>query len=320
VTRIEASSHYPGRAYVTASGLRWDDLKPYIHVTDDFGRTWESLAGGLPDEPVNVIREDRKNPNLLFIGTERGVFVSIDAGRNWTRLRNNLPSISVHDLAIHPRENDLIVGTHGRGFYITDISPLQELTPDVLAEDVHLFDPEPRVQWRIISQPTRSAQNFSGENEPLGVVVNYFLKEGKPGGVQVGVYEGDRLLQEIDGPGEQGMNRVVWPFTWKRERTPEEKEAFKEQRGIPSDSEGEWGQEYFDYYDQLVWYGSEDSEVSVQGRSLMTRRHINDWETDPRFKYTRVRPGTYRIVLRAGGRFVSKSALVLKDNWVKEHN
>lgn len=142
----------------------------------------------------------------------------------------------------------------------------------------------------------------------------------RPGDVLVGIYEGDRLLEEIEGPGHKGINRVVWPMTWKRERTPEEKEAFKEQRGIPADSEGEWGQEYFDYYDQLVWYGSEDSEVSVQGRSLMTRRHINDWETDPRFNYTRVRHGTYRIVLRVGDRSVRKSALVLKDHWVKERN
>jgi photosystem II stability/assembly factor-like uncharacterized protein len=320
VTRVEASSHYAGRAYVTMSGLRWDDFRPYVYVTEDFGKTWKSISGGLPDEPVNVIREDRKNSNLLFIGTERGVFVSVDRGTNWTRLKNNLPAISIHDLAIHPRENDLIVGTHGRGFYITDISPLQELTPDVLAEDVHLFDPEPRVQWKIISQPARSAQNFSGENEPLGVVVNYYLREGMTGGVTVGITEGERLLQEIEGPGEKGINRAVWPFTWKRERTPEEQEAFKEQRGIPADSEGEWGQEYFDYYDQLVWYGREDSEVSVEGRSLMTRRHINDWETDPRFKYTRVRPGAYRIILRAGDKSISKSALILRDHWVKEQN
>ena len=320
VTRVEASHHQPGKAYVTLSGLRWDNFRPYIFRTTDFGQTWESIARGLPDEPINVIREDRKNPDLLFIGTERSVYVTIDGGKNWTRMKNNLPSISIHDLAIHPRENDLIVGTHGRGFYITDISALQELTPGVLAAEMYLFDLEPRVQWKIISQPTHSAQNFAGENEPLGVVVNYLLKDRVQAGVKVGIYDGARLLQEIEGPGENGLNRVIWPYTWKRERTPEEKEAFKEGRGIPSDSEGEWGQEYFDYYDQLVWYGDEGTEVNIQGRSLLTRRHIHEWETDPQFKYTRVRPGSYTVVLTVGDKVISKKALVLKDHWVKEQN
>ena len=320
VTRVEASYHFPGRAYVTSSGLRWDDHRPYIFMTTDFGNTWKFIAGDLPNEPINVIREDRKNQNLLFVGSERSVYVSIDGGRNWARMKNNLPSISIHDLAIHPRENDLIVGTHGRGFYITDISPLQQMTPGVLVENAHLFDPEPRVQWRIISQPTRSSQNFSGENEPAGVVINYLLQQRVNAGVKISIYDGARLLQEIAGPGKMGINRVIWPFTWKRERTPEEREAFKGGRGIPKDSEGEWGQEYFDYYDQLVWYGDEDTEVSIQGRSLMTRRHIHEWETDPSYKFTRVRPGSYTVVLTVGDKAISKRVLVLKDHWVKEQN
>jgi hypothetical protein len=212
------------------------------------------------------------------------------------------------------------VGTHGRGFYITDISPLQELNPEILEKPVHLFEIEPKVQWKIISQHARSAQNFAGENEPLGIAINYFLKDDVSQDVKITVYDGVRVLQEIPGTKKRGLNRVMWPFTWKRERTPEEKKAFKRNRGIPRDSEGEWGQEYFDYYDQLVWYGTEDTEVGIKGQSLMTRRHIHDWETDPDFKYTRIRPGTYTITLALGEAVLKKKAFVLKDHWVKDQN
>jgi hypothetical protein len=150
--------------------------------------------------------------------------------------------------------------------------------------------------------------------------VNYYLNEDVSTDVKITVYDGARVLQEIQGTKKKGLNRVMWPFTWKRERTPEEKKDFKKKRGIPSDSEGEWGQEYFDYYDQLVWFGTEDTEVGVKGQSLMTRRHINDWETDPNFKYTRVRPGIYTITLTVGDKILKKRVLVLKDHWVKDAN
>jgi len=318
VSRIIASHHFAGTAYVSYNGLRHDDLASYIFRTTDYGKTWTSIAGNLPSEPINVVREDHHNPDLLFVGTDRSVYATIDCGKNWARMKNNMPAIPVHDLVIHPRENDLVVGTHGRGFYITDISPLQELTSDVLDQEVYFFHIEPRVQWKIISQHTRSAQNFSGENETRGIAVNYYLKERFAGEVNVAVYQGQKLLQQIPASNEPGLNQVVWPFTWKRERTLEEKKRYKRNRGIPSDSEGEWGQEYFDYYDQLEWFGDEDTEVGINGQSLMTRRHINDWETDPDFKYTRVRPGTFTVVLTVGDRTWKRRALVLKDHWVKD--
>ena len=177
VSRVTASHHDAGAAYVTYTGRRQDDFRPFVYKTTDFGQTWESIANNLPnDEPVNVIREDRKNPDLLFIGTEKTVHVSLDGGANWTRMQNNLPTTGVQDLVIHPRENDLVVGSHGRGFFIADISVLQELTPGVLAKDVHLFDIGPKVQWVMTSQKSVSAQNYSGENEPHGAVINYYLK------------------------------------------------------------------------------------------------------------------------------------------------
>ncbi len=143
VSRVTASNHEAGTAYVTFTGRRRDDFRAFVYKTTGFGTTWNSITNNLPEESVNVIRGDRKNPDLLFIGTDKAVYVTMDGGKVWTKMQNNMPVNPVHDLVIHPRENDLVVGTHGRGFFITDISPLQELTREVLASDAYLFGIEP---------------------------------------------------------------------------------------------------------------------------------------------------------------------------------
>ena len=110
VSRVRASSHVAGRAYVAKNGYRFDDFKPYLYRTDDFGATWRSISANLPNEPINVVWEDRKNPDLLFVGNDTGVFVSITGGTRWVKMNNNMPNVAVHDLLVHPRENDLILG------------------------------------------------------------------------------------------------------------------------------------------------------------------------------------------------------------------
>ena len=155
VSRVEASRTAEGTAYLTFDGHRSDDFKPYVFVTKDFGKTWASLANGIPDgQPVYVIREDPKNANLLFLGTEFGVFFSVDAGKQWNSLKLNMPTVSFHDLLIHPRDNDLIAATHGRGIWILDdISALQQATPTVLAEDAQLFTTtRPATRWLRIQR------------------------------------------------------------------------------------------------------------------------------------------------------------------------
>ncbi|MEW5900959.1 MAG: hypothetical protein AB1715_05805, partial [Acidobacteriota bacterium] len=124
VSRVTASPFDANTAFVSYTGFRNDDFQPFLYKTTDYGQTWTSISAGLPNEPVNVIRQDRKNPDLLFVGTEMAVYVSTDAGKNWTRLRLNMPTQPVHDLQIHERENDLVVATHGRGVFIVDISAL----------------------------------------------------------------------------------------------------------------------------------------------------------------------------------------------------
>ncbi|MGD9347718.1 MAG: hypothetical protein PVH84_17760, partial [Candidatus Aminicenantes bacterium] len=198
VTRVTASCHYPGTAYVSFLGARSNfdasghayfcsedlqtrfDLKPYCYKTTDFGKTWTSITSNLPqDEPINVIKEDHKNPNLLFVGTSKCIYVSMDGGANWTPMKNNMPYVPIHDLCIHPRENDLVVGSFGRSIWIADISPLQELSADVLEKDAHLFDVEPQVLWILSGQKQVAAnhQNYAGENAPKGIIVNYYLND-----------------------------------------------------------------------------------------------------------------------------------------------
>ena len=129
VSRVEPSHFDAGTAYVTFDGHRTDDHKPYVFMTTDFGETWTSIAGNLPDGNVNVIREDPKNRNLLFLGTEYAFYVSLDGGKEWKRFMNGLPTVRIDDILVHPRDNDLIVGTHGRSIWIIDdITALQQMT------------------------------------------------------------------------------------------------------------------------------------------------------------------------------------------------
>ena len=142
ITRVEPSRYDAGTAYLAVDGHRFDDLKPYVYVTRDYGATWASISGNLPAVgTVNVIREDPKNKDLLYAGTEFGLYVSIDGGKEWKEFMSGLPRVRVDDILIHPRENDVIVGTHGRGIYILDdVSALQQLSANkVLEKDAHLL-------------------------------------------------------------------------------------------------------------------------------------------------------------------------------------
>lgn len=129
VSRVIASEHKAERVYITLNGYRWDDFKPYIYTSDDFGQTWKSIASNLPSSPVNVIKEDPENENLLYLGTDNGAWVSLDRGNSWQPFAEGLPNVAVHDLVIQKRDKDLILGTHGRSFYKTDVELLQLLNP-----------------------------------------------------------------------------------------------------------------------------------------------------------------------------------------------
>ena len=310
VTRVIASHHNAGTAYITYTGRHRTDFRPFVYKTDDFGMTWTSIASNLPAEPINVIKEDHKNPDLLFVGTDRTVYVSLDRGNSWHEMKNNLPTIPINDLVIHPRENDLVVATFGRGFYITDISPLQEMSKEVLASDVHFFKIEPKIQWIMPSQKAVADQNFEGENEPPGVMINYYLKKEIPGGVIVSVYDGQILLNELDGTGNRGLNSVMWGMTKRgRKRTLEEVAKW--------DKEVATGERepFYDYYDTNEFFGDPDEEVGITGLSLRTRVA---WEPGMRgreYVYKRVQPGIYTVKLSVAGKTLVQEAAIMQDYW-----
>jgi photosystem II stability/assembly factor-like uncharacterized protein len=215
VSRVFASPHEAGSAFATKTGLRFDDFRPCLYKTTDYGETWTSLSANLPaDKCLNVAIQDRKNPNLLFVGTEQGVYLSLDGGKSWFPLKNNMPWVKVADLVIHPRENDLVVGTYGRGLYITDITPLQEIKDEVLSQDVYLFDIEPRterVYGGIGNYQLLGDSHLFTPNEPNAVVANYYLKDKAASPVKIKISDPyGKVLAEMNGKGDAGLNSVQW--------------------------------------------------------------------------------------------------------------
>jgi photosystem II stability/assembly factor-like uncharacterized protein len=216
ISRIDASHFDPATAYVSVDGHRSDDLKPYLFVTRDYGQTWQNIAGNLPASGfIQVVREDPKNRNLLFVGTEFGLYASLDAGLSWTTFMNNLPTARVDDILVHPRDSDVIVATHARGVWIADdISPLQQITDDALSQDAVLFDLRPAVAWltdRQRGQQTGGQKSFAGENPPRGTAINYYLKSAASGDVRITITDGSgRTVRTLDGTRNAGINRVQW--------------------------------------------------------------------------------------------------------------
>ncbi len=228
VSRVAASPTDPAVAYVSFTGMRNDDFRPFLYKTADYGATWTSLAAGLPAGPVNVVREDPRNPALLFAGTDFGVQISLDAGRTWLKWGAGMPTQPVHDLKIQPRESELIIATHGRGAYIADIRPLEELTPQALAGDAPLFAPGPAVRWIGRDRRESASANFAGESEPAGMAISYLLKAKPVKGVKIEIYAGSLLVNEVPATSEIGLNTVYWNLSGRRSRTPDEVKAAQE--------------------------------------------------------------------------------------------
>jgi hypothetical protein len=217
VSRVEASHFDAGTAYASLDGHRHDDLRPYIFVTRDYGRTWQSISAGLPDfGNVNTIRQDPRSPNLLYAGTEFGFFVSLDEGNTWKRFMNSLPTVRIDDVLVHPRENDLVLATHGRSIYIMDdVTPLQQVTPEIVAADAHLFQPREAVLWkndRTLSRSVTGAKHFRGTNAPIGTAISYYLKAPAANPVKLTITDATtgRLFRDLVPSRDAGLNRIQW--------------------------------------------------------------------------------------------------------------
>ncbi|MEN6560014.1 MAG: hypothetical protein ABFD52_04485 [Acidobacteriota bacterium] len=216
-SRVEASHFDEAVCYATFDGHRSDDFHPYVFRTADFGETWTAISAGIPDgQPVYVIREDPVNKNLLFLGTEFGVFFSRDAGAAWSSLLLNMPTVAFHDLLVHPRDGDLIAATHGRGLWILDdISALRKATDSVLGQDAALFEPaKPGTRWLRIQRGGygRGDLYFKGENPPEGALIAYYLKDKAEASATLEIADPAGALKTtflLEGAG-PGINRLAW--------------------------------------------------------------------------------------------------------------
>jgi hypothetical protein len=238
VTQVEASHFDPAVAYIAFDGHRDNIFKPFVFKTMDFGKTWIDIASNLPEnEVIRVIREDPKNKSLLFLGTETGVWYSLNAGKEWYRLNEGMPTVSVYDLVIHPRENDLIAATHGRSLFILDdISPLQQLTPTIATGKAWLFHQKPAILW---ANKSRGAQRghfwFAGKNpaniKPItslpravfenGALIHFYLKDtSEPASIQITDKSGT-LSTTLPVENKTGIQRIRWNLKFdKKEALP----------------------------------------------------------------------------------------------------
>jgi hypothetical protein len=205
-SRIETSNFKDGRVYMSLTGYRNDDFRTYLYKSEDFGRTWESIKSNLPDESVNVIREDPVNEDIIYVGTDMGVFVSLDRGQSWEVLQNGIPMSPAHDLVIHPRESDLVVGTHGRSIYVMNVEPIQKLTLKIRSKELHMFELDDVREYKTWGGDP-SAVIRKTEIDPLKIA--YWMSEKAD--VEVAIKDSnDLVVRHLDDKGHRGINVLEW--------------------------------------------------------------------------------------------------------------
>jgi hypothetical protein len=242
ISQIDPSPFDAGRAYVAVDRHQFDDLHPYIYKTSDYGKTWTKLGQGIPDTAyVRVVREDPKKRGLLYAGTETGIYVSFNDGANWRPLKLNLPTTPVHDLVI--KNNDLVVATHGRAFWILDdLTPLRQYSEEIAQKDVFLYTPGTAYRIQAGASGPRQTSKRVGQNPPAGAVIYYYLKDAPKADTEAKLEILDasgkvirkyssteyNTLEEPPDPDdkkpekelkpEAGLNRFVWDLRYEEAR------------------------------------------------------------------------------------------------------
>lgn len=347
VSHVEASRFDPAVAYVTFDGHRSGDFRSFLFRTADYGATWADLSSGFPQRPspasphghsLYVLREDLKNPNLLFAGSEFAVFISMDRGKTWRYFAHGLPTVAVHDLVIHPRDGDLIAGTHGRGFWVVDdITPLQQLTPEVLARPAHLFEQRPATIWEDQSRGgVRGHLYFSAPNPPYipprsaasvvrgrlesGALISYYLRARAERAV-LNISDADgKAVRTMEVSGAPGINRALWNL--RTDPTAEQTAQFVERvgrllerlynaPGTPAEQRRLAGQ-------ARAELAAAKSDAQLNALHERWQEQFPAVNFGPPLRGRAVEPGTYRLRLEAAGTVVEGALTVRPDPLTEE--
>lgn len=305
IPTVEASHFDAGTAYVAADHHQDDDYVPFFYMTTDYGKTWKSIRGDLPDKALwsHVIREDPRNRNVLYAGTEHGVWSTWDRGVHWVSINGRMPAAPVRDLQIHPRDNDLIVATHGRGLYILDdITPIQQLA-SAQSEDAVLFDVRPATNWTSWNRDGNlGARTWAGENPDDGALISYYLKAQPAGEVNIEIADakGDVIRRYNRVRDEAGVQRIDWDL-----RTT----------AVPGGGGGFGGNRG----GAAAPRAPEDTSLAAlrQRRRAADDRSRDSGDDEESFfrgpSGTAVVPGTYQVTLVVGGKRYTKPVLVKYD-------
>jgi photosystem II stability/assembly factor-like uncharacterized protein len=209
VSRVTASSFSEGRVFVSLNGYRWDDFHSYLYRSEDYGTTWTRIGTDLPPEPINVVKEDPSNENIIYVGTDNGCYVSLDMGKTFMRFAGGLPAVSVHDLAIHPREHELILGTHGRSIYIASVKELQQLRDTILQKPLYLFALEKIRYSEGWGHKEFNWDTIKGPEVKIPVYLNQVSK------VDVTIYADSSLvLSKMSFDGVKGLNYLKYDLAF----------------------------------------------------------------------------------------------------------
>jgi len=311
VPAIDASHFDAGTAFVAVDRHRDDDFGQYAFRTTDYGQTWTSIKGDLPAKGyVHVVRQDPKVRDLLYCGTELGVFGSWDGGAHWTSLRNNLPPVAVNDLIVHPRDNDLIVGTHGRGAWILDdITPLQQLAL-ARGTDSYLFDIRPATRFQYWAKDSNLGNKvFAAQNPPYGAILSYYLKSDITGPVTITIADdsGKTIRTFRTNANKAGINRAVWDLRYDGpHQVPGAGAGFGS--GFGGGQGGAGGRQ-----------GAGRGPGQAQGAAPGAAAEPGE-EAGGRFGFgggPSVLPGEYMVTIQASGKSMSKKVRVEMDHRVK---
>jgi photosystem II stability/assembly factor-like uncharacterized protein len=327
VSRIEASRFQDGRAYVSFDGHRSDHFGTWIWSTDDFGASWKKITSGFTEgETVRVIREDVKNANLLFAGTETGVWYSINRGSSWNRLKLNMPTVSIYDIKIHPRENDLIVGSHGRSLWILDdISPLQQLSSPVQNQKLHIFDQKQATLWENISRGGQRGHFwFAGENpetiENTSSVpragfrnlaaITYMVGEGLSDSLTMTISDiNGKRHKEIKLSAEPGIHKYLWDreFDAPEFSAEELAELDKIVNNIAEQYDNSTVRRAYQRYHQ-----AKSSDEKRRIIDPLTQGYLS-FPMDEKFLIPRAGAGSYKVVIQHGN-MSSGNILVIRED------